>query len=252
MKLISDSRATDAAIRALADAACAARELETWRIVGGHMVNLHALWAGVDLPPRATRDADLAVDLLAVRDGGLLRRLGELGYRNTASSNRFVLDTPGVPATIDILAPSYSTRHEPNVDAGPIAVDGIPALHIALARPPVVLDLAAVLTDGTRVSAVVHLPDVLSAIAIKTFAYAERFAARDAEDLYRLVEVAHRAGITADAWPDQPTFVAAGRRLRTFFDSPGSALATATASKQGQVRFRALVRLLLERPAQQL
>lgn len=252
MNLVSDSRATDAAIRALADAAKAASELDSWRIVGGHMVNLHALRVGTDLPSRATRDADLAVDLLAVRDGRLLQRLSELGYRNAASSNRFVLDSAGVPATIDILAPSYSTRHEPNVDAGTIAVDGIPALHVALARPPVVLDVAAVLTDHTQISTVVHIPDVLSAIAIKTFAYAERFAARDAEDLHRLIEVAHQTGITAEAWPDQPTFVAAGRRLRTFFDSPGRALAAATASRRHQVRLRALVRLLLERSDQHL
>ena len=242
MHLVSDSRASDGAIRALADASTAARDLETWRIIGGHMVNLHALQAGVDLPTRATRDADLAVDLLAVRAGGLLQRLDELGYRNTASSNRFVRDTPNATATIDILAPSYSTRHESNVDAGTIAVDGIPALHVALARPPVVLDITAVLTDDTQISTVVNVPDVLSAIALKTFAYAERFAARDAEDLYRLFEVAHHAGLTADAWPAQPTFVAAARRLRTFFDSPGRALPAAAASRQQQVRLRALVR----------
>jgi hypothetical protein len=245
VRLVSDSRATDGAVRALADAASAARDLGSWRIIGGHMVNLHASRAGVALPSRATRDADLAVDLLTVRDGGLLRRLGALGYRNSASSNRFVRDAPGTTATIDILAPSYSTRHEANVDAGTIAVDGIPALHVALARPPVVLDLTAVLTDDTEVSTDVNLPDLPSAIAIKTFAYAERFAARDAEDLLRLVEAAHRSGLTAEDWPDQPTFAAAGRRLRTFFDSAGRALAAATTSKPHQVRLRALIRSLV-------
>jgi hypothetical protein len=174
-------------MRALADAASAARDLGSWRIIGGHMVDLHTRLAGVDLPARATRDADLAVDLLAVRDGALLRRLDELGYRNAASSNRFIRDGSGATATIDILAPSYSTRHERNIDAGEIA----------------------------------------------------------AEDLYRLLESAHKSGLAAQAWPNQPTFAAAGRRLRTFFDSPGRAIATATASKQQQVRLRALVRSLV-------
>jgi predicted nucleotidyltransferase len=108
VRIVSESRATDAAFRALADASNAACDLAAWVIVGGHMVNLHAWRAGVQLPARATRDADLAVDLLAVRNGPLLRRLSDLGYRNNVSSNRFVRDVDGVEAAIDLLAPSYS------------------------------------------------------------------------------------------------------------------------------------------------
>jgi hypothetical protein len=248
VRAVSESRATDAALRALADAAAAAEPLEAWLIVGGHMVNLHALRAAVDLPVRATRDADLAVDLLSVRNGALVRRLTELGYHNAESSNRFVREVGGSPAAIDILTPSYSHRLAPNLDAGPIVVDGIPALHVALARPPVTVSLTGVLTNGDEVPVTVRIPDVLAAIAIKTFAYAERFAVRDAEDLHRLLEVAHADGISARNWPDSPTFAAAGRRLSTFFDSPGRGLRAAAASEAQRVRIRAIVRSLVGRP----
>ncbi|MFI6168243.1 hypothetical protein ACIBCN_15785 [Nocardia sp. NPDC051052] len=68
----SSSRAEDGAYLALADAAAAA--LDSWAVVGGHMVNLHVLRSGVSIPLRATRDADLAVELLTIRDGVLLDR----------------------------------------------------------------------------------------------------------------------------------------------------------------------------------
>lgn len=59
-----------------------------------------------------------------------------------------------------------------------------------------VIKVEAALTDGARLSLVVRIPDVdvLAAITIKTFAYGERFAARDDEDLHRLLEVAHADG----------------------------------------------------------
>lgn len=213
------------------------------------MVNLHVLRTSIDLPTRATRDADLAVELLAIRNSPLLGRLRELGYQNSDSSNRFNLRTPGGTAAIDLLAPSYSNRHQPNMDTGPITVDGFPALHLALARKPVVVDIAATLTDGEEVLARVNVPDVVSAIAIKVFAYSERFASRDAEDLYRLLEVADADGLAADAWPDQPSFAVAARRLSVFFDAPGRALTEATRSPRQQVRLRALVRSLVGRPS---
>jgi hypothetical protein len=60
LSIASDSRASDASLRALADAAAAVEDIGAWLIVGGHMVNLHVLRAAVDLPFRATRDAGLA------------------------------------------------------------------------------------------------------------------------------------------------------------------------------------------------
>ncbi len=248
LRLTSDSRAFDAALRALVDASYAARDVDAWLIVGGHMVNLHVLRAGVDLPTRMTRDADLAVELVAVRDGSLVARLRQLGYHNAGSSNRFDLKTPTGMAAIDILVPSYSDRHRPNMDAGAIAVDGFPALHVALARPPFVLPFSATLTTGDTVVAHVNIPDVVSAITIKASAYTQRFARRDAEDLHRLLEVARADGLGATAWPDRPAFRTAARQLAVFFDTPGQGLLDATRSEEQRVRIRALVRSLIGRP----
>ena len=60
--LVSDSRGYDGALVSLADAATVCAKLRKWFVVGGHMVNLHILRAGLDLPLRLTRDADIAVE----------------------------------------------------------------------------------------------------------------------------------------------------------------------------------------------
>jgi hypothetical protein len=92
LHLTSTSRAEDASYQALADSAQAAGHDPGWRILGGHMVNLHATLAGVRLPLRATRD------------GGLLERLRSLGYDNSRRGNRFEKGTGTTAvATIDLL-----------------------------------------------------------------------------------------------------------------------------------------------------
>jgi hypothetical protein len=78
--------------------------------------------------------------------------------------------------------------------------------------------------------------------------YAQRFAPRDAEDLYRLLEAAHVDGVTADAWPDQPTFTAAASHLSAFFDTPGRGLADAVREPEQRIRARALTRSLVGLP----
>jgi hypothetical protein len=245
--LVSESRASDGSLRALADAAAVAEGLDAWLIVGGHMVNLHVLRAGIDVPLRATRDADLAIELVSVKNTHLIERLRSLGYDNAVSSNRFDREIGGTLSSIDLLVPSHSNQHRSNIDAGKIMVDGLPVLHAALARPPVVVDLTAELSGGGRLEVSVRVPDVVGAIAMKAFAYAQRYAARDAEDVSRLLEAAHAYGIGADAWPTGPTFKAAGHALSTLFDSPGRGLAHAASSPKSQARLRALTRALVGR-----
>lgn len=234
----SGSRAEDGAYRALADAAVVSRALESWAVVGGHMVNLHVLRSGVSIPLRATRDADLAVELVAIRDGVLLDSLRELGYDNPRSGNRFERSVAGTAATIDLLAPSCTNRHVPDLDAGPIAVDGIPALHVALAREPVWIALDATLTDGAQLVARIAIPDIPTALCIKVFAYGQRFAPRDAEDIARLLECGY-----ADqaAWPSGTFFTEALGLLRKHFDQPGCALRNGNGNP---ARIRALIRAL--------
>ncbi|WP_433575839.1 hypothetical protein [Nocardia brasiliensis] len=236
LTVVSGSRAEDGAYLALADAAAVA--LGSWAVIGGHMVNLHVLRTGVSVPLRATRDADLAVELVSIRGGALLDRLRLLGYDNPRSGNRFERSVGGISATIDLLAPSFTHRHIPDLDAGPIAVDGIPAVHVALAQEPIWIALTAALTDGSRLSARIAIPDVPTALCIKVFGYLQRRVPRDAEDIGRLLECGYADG---GGWPEGATFTEALGLLQEYFDRPGQALRKWTGNP---ARIRALVRAL--------
>ncbi len=183
ISLSSRSRAEDASFRALADAAAAAAEVQEWRVIGGHMVNFHVRKAGLDLPLRATRDADLAVELFTINKTALIERIRQQGYSNTETANRFVKRDGSVELAIDVLAPSSTLQLEPNLDAGVITVDGVPGLRIALARRPEPVTVVATTTSKKVIHTHVLLPDLCSALALKVLAYGGRFAPRDAEDI---------------------------------------------------------------------
>ncbi len=148
-------------------------------------------------------------------------------------------------ACIDILAPTDGPRHLPNLDAGPIRVDGLPGLRIALARTPVAVEVEAGLSTGGTVSARIPLPDVCSALALKASAYADRHAPKDASDIQRLLETAHSDGLTVVDWPIGPTFARASERLRVSFDRPGRSLSQLAPTAAGQARAQALLRRLI-------
>jgi hypothetical protein len=242
--LVSDSREYDAALVSLSDAGkvCTAARLRKWFVVGGHMVNLHILRAGLPLPLRLTHDCDIAVEIRMIRRGTLLEKLRELGYRNRTYPNRFDRDVDGLAASIDLVVASYSTKHQPNMDADQIVVDGMPVVDEALDRDPVVLHLIGDRTDGVRMEMTVHVPDIMSAIAMKTFAVAERPYANDAIDLGRLLQVAAADG--APRWPRGKTYRVAAVQLAAQFDAPGSALHLATDDPDLRARLRAIARSL--------
>ena len=175
----------------------------------------------------------------------LVGRLRSLGYDNPKFSNRFERDAGGLIASVDVVIPSYSTKHQPNIDVGVIGVDGMPFLDVALARKAVHLDVIADMFGGSRIELTVRIPDLVSGIAMKTFAVAERSNPQDAVDIGHLLEVAEADGLELDPWPDGPAFAAAGRQLDAQFDSPGSALAEAAPSPRQQERLRQITRSLL-------
>ncbi len=240
--LISDSRGYDAALISLADAATVCAKLRKWLIVGGHMVNLHILRAGLPLPLRLTHDADIAVEIRMIRRGTILEKLRELGYRNRVYPNRFDRDVDGMTASIDLVVASYSTKHQPNMDADEIVVDGMPAVDEALGRDPIVLHLIGDRSDGVRMEMNVHIPDIMTAIAMKSFAIAERPYPNDAIDLAKLIEVAVADGVKG--WPRGKAYRVAAVQLAAQFDAPGTALDLATADVAQQARLRDLVRSL--------
>jgi hypothetical protein len=240
--LASDSREYDAALVSLSDAAavCTAAKLRKWFVVGGHMVNLHILRSGLPLPLRLTHDCDVAVEIRMIRRGTLLEKLRELGYRNRVYPNRFDRDVDGLAASIDLVVASYSTKHMPNIEADSIVVDGMPAVDEALDRDPLVLHLIGDRTDGVRMETTIHIPDIMSAIAMKSFAVAERPYANDAIDLGHLLLVAAADGCTS--WPRGKTYRVAAVQLAAQFDAPGTALALATPDPAVQARLREIVR----------
>ncbi|HEY7224613.1 MAG TPA: hypothetical protein VH561_13630 [Micromonosporaceae bacterium] len=242
--LVSDSTGYDGALVSLSDAAkvCTAAHLRKWLVVGGHMVNLHILRSGLALPLRLTHDCDIAVEIRMIRRGTLLEKLRELGYRNRVYPNRFDREVDGLAASIDLVVASYSTKHEPNIDADEIVVDGMPAVDEALDRDPVVLHLIGDRTDGVRMEMTVHIPDVMGAIAMKSFAIAERPYPNDAIDLARLLLVCAADGVTR--WPRGKAYRVAAVQLAAQFDTPGSALELATEDPALRSRLREITRSL--------
>jgi hypothetical protein len=240
--LASDSREYDGALVSLSDAArvCTAAKLRKWFVVGGHMVNLHILRSGLSLPLRLTHDCDIAVEIRMIRRGTLLEKLQELGYRNRVYPNRFDREVDGMAASIDLVVASYSTKHMPNMDAASIVVDGMPAVDEALDRDPVILHLIGDRTDGVRMEMTVHIPDIMSAIAMKSFAVAERPYVNDAVDLGHLLLVAGANG--ASGWPRGRAYRVAAVQLAAQFDAPGTALGLASADPATQARLREITR----------
>jgi hypothetical protein len=243
LTLASTSRAEDAGYLALVDVATVARELDVnYRLVGGHMVSLlmghHQV---ADVPSRETADADLGAEFSVVGDQRLVDALTDRGYTRPTSSNRFIRALGGdLQAVVDVLAPSYTGKHQPNQQHGALVVDEIPGLGYALAAEPVVLDLAVVLTSGTDLRATVRLPGPLPALFLKLLAYDSRFAPKDAEDIWRMLAVCHAAGVGPDDWKDSVTHRSARSVLTRFaaINSPG--LRQFTSDRAFQARIRAL------------
>ena len=246
IRIRSDSRLTDAGLTSLVEAAQVCVPVRRWFIVGGHMVNLHVLNSGLRLATRPTLDSDLAVTRRTVTQGDLLYRLRALGYRTPTFPNRFERQVDGLDTSIDLVVQSYSTKHEPNVDIDDRNFDGMPAVSEALDRDPVVIELEVVRTDGIELAATVRIPDIVSAIAMKSFAVAERSNPGDAVDLGQLLHVARAAGVESGVWPKGKAFEAAKAQLSAQFDRPGTALPAAAATEALRVRLRDIASLIAQ------
>jgi len=246
--LRSVSRAQDLGYLALNDVVAVTSSIEAdYRLVGGHMVALLvAAYNVTDAPDRETADADLGADFAVIADPRLPDALRALGYVAVAG-NRFTRkpdEDSHDELVIDILAPSATGQHEPNQTAGDLVVDAIPGLGYALAAEPTRVRVGATLTTGEELRMEVLLPSPLAALCLKLLAFSSRSAAKDALDIWRLLEVARAAGVGHKDWPDpgHPTG-ARGDAMRQLwnFAAPGSwGLKQATLDLQTQARIRAL------------
>ena len=253
--LTSTSRSADAGHLSAADIAAIAREAGIeFRLIGGNAISL-LVWAhhATELVPgRETNDADLGVPSEAIGAAGLIGALTNRHYQQT-EGNRFVRTVEHDGATleleIDVLVPAYGDRMESNQPFGDLVVDAIPGLAVAIARAPTLVHVTAQLTTGTDVRYAVPLPEPISALCMKAYAYRWRFAQRDALDIWRLLEVARKLGLSQQTWPAGASGRVASQILHQYFGMPASTgPAAATADPAQQTRIRALVLSIVPRP----
>jgi hypothetical protein len=115
---------------------------------------------------RETGDVDLGIPPIVAQDRNLVGRLKDLNYLQVAG-NRFARGLSDIPAgmkekgsqrdpeaLIDILIPAYTSRAHENVQVGDdLFTTEVPGLHLALARPPVVITLELHRLNGAVQSA---------------------------------------------------------------------------------------------------
>ena len=226
-------------------------------------------------PARETADADFAATAPVVADARLLPALTARGYRMVAG-NRFVRtlapadprahpdgapdvpgDEDGLALTIDVVVPSFTTRHEPNQPVGDLVVDAIPGLSYALARQAVEIAVSIRLREPSLATAAglptdftVPVPDPLAALALKALAWASRRTERDAVDVWRLLEVASAAHLAPADWRDTAVRGDARRVLNDSFGRRNSGgTTTATSDPVCRLRVASLVQQHVGRPA---
>ena len=245
LELVAASRAEEAGYLALADiAALAERTSFDYRIVGGQMVSLHIAASGADDPAlRQTLDADVGVEQQVAGDPTLVEGLSELGYEQPEAANRFVRTAVGGQRlVVDLLAPSYDSRMHTNRRHGQMTVDEIPGLSFALAHPGERHALNVQLLDGSVLDFVTVIPEITAALCVKALGYANRLAAKDALDVWRLL-VAYRERIPApEPWSETGVQGDAAAILRRdFAQVSGKGVRAASDSRVGQAQIRALV-----------
>jgi hypothetical protein len=256
------SLADEAAFVALSDLVKAVGkgpDLE-YRVIGGIMVTLHTQrWRLGPLLYRQTGDADLGVPPAGIRDAGILARLKELGYKKVAG-NRFerpldrpaespAEDGPTRVAAIDVLVPAYTSRARDNVRVGELQTTEVRGLALALNRPPIQVALRMMMLDGkTTLTAAVLLPDEVSALVLRAYAWHVRGEDKDAVDLWRALEIASAAGVTLETITGEDA-ARASDLIGQAFLSPGTGLRQLTrarglsqeAQAQMKTRLKALV-----------
>jgi hypothetical protein len=204
--LIAQSRAEDLGFVALRDVASILEGSDESRIIGGHMVQLHAhRWSLGAALYRQTQDVDLGVPPIAIRDLELIDRLSALGYERQAGNrfSRAVTDLPQIGSTglapravIDILVPAYTSRPRQNRRVrADLTTTEVPGLATALRRPATSISLDVRRLSGDQSVFPCLIPDEVAALVLKALAWNIRAEQRDAIDIWRCLEIANAAGL---------------------------------------------------------
>ncbi len=165
------------------------------RIIGGHMVRLLLeVYPTSRALPRSTLDADAAVGDIEVIES-LSKGLESQEFVK-AGGNVFRKDVgEHQPIEVNVLMPrlDHSSGMRPRAVPGIGQVDSLPELHWALICDPLILDVAAVLRDGSRLTYTIRIPDLETAVVLKAHAWSARRMRTDKDlaDLSTLFEIRH-------------------------------------------------------------
>lgn len=182
-----------------------------------------------------------------LREPGLVAAIEALSYQKVRGNRweRSIDDTR--VAAVDLLIPTYRTRARDTVRVGEIVTTEVPGLADALRRPCVETEFDVLRTDGVLVTARVLIPDAASTLALKALARTVRNEARDAEDLWRCLEIANADGVTPAIFEDDVSLRECLPVLRRELNAGGTALAMITAGlgEEEGARRRTRIRALL-------
>jgi hypothetical protein len=175
-----------------------------YRLIGGVAVLLHVQRLGLDLPLRATGDADFGVPLHLLRKPELVAAIEALGYTKVAG-NRWErsIDDRRV-ASVDLLIPAYTSRARHTRRVGDIVTTEVPGLAVALRRPSLAVHAQFRLTNGDIQESTIALPDALAMLILKALVRSVRHEDRDAQDLWRCLEIAAAEGIMPEVVAGEP------------------------------------------------
>ena len=186
-----------------------------------------------DVPLRATGDADFGVPppRPAASPNSSMRSKpsGTPRWRGTGGSDA---STIAVVATVDLLIPTYRSRARETVTVGSVVTTEVPGLAEALRRPAIATEVEMVLTDGATLSTIVSLPDAIGMLALKTMVRTVRTEVRDAEDLWRCLEVAAADGAEPATFDSSEPLRRVRAMLWREMGPNGAALAVLTADLQ--------------------
>lgn len=243
------SAAMDGGFIAIADAADAMQEIGAstdYRLIGGVAVLLHLQRVALDLPLRATGDADFGVPPHLLQETALIPAIEARGYAKVAG-NRWErpVDARRV-AAVDLRVPAYTSRPRQNKRIGDVVTTEVPGLAAALRRPGITIDAALRLADGDAREAKVTIPDALAMLILKAQVRTVRDEDRDAQDLWRCLEIAAADGVTPEVVDGEAA--ADLRQLLTRELGPGGAALgaiTRELQEEAAARLRTRIRALL-------
>jgi hypothetical protein len=239
----------DGGFIAISDVATAMVEIgsaDEYRLIGGVAVLLHIQRLSLNLPLRATGDADFGVPPHLLAQHALVPAIEALGYEKVAGNRweRRVDDRR--LAAVDVLIPAYTSRARQNRRVGDVVTTEVPGLAVALRRPGISVDVELRLTGGESRHATVTLPDAFSMLVLKARVRTVRNEQRDAQDLWRCLEIAAADGVTPELFGSERGADVV-ELLRNELGPGGAALADVTRDLQAETaaRLRTRIRALL-------